>query len=121
MLRKPTTVHLGVTIRRRRVEAGMTQAELAHKIGSADATLSRIERGKMSPSQAMIEAIATGLACSVRDLFEPGPPTPPRKIRPAHAKLVQVTDGMTDAEIDDIVRALRTLVKVGKRLAHRTP
>jgi transcriptional regulator with XRE-family HTH domain len=93
---------------------------LAHKIGSADATLSRIERGKFGPSQAMLEGLASAIGCSVKDFFEPASAASSRKaIRPSQAKLLALTSEMTDAEVDDVVRAIRTLVRVGRRTSAR--
>jgi len=111
---------VGMAIRKRRMAAGLSQAELAHKIGSADATLSRIERGRRAPSQRMLESIAAGLGCSVKDFFDEDPaPSTVGKIRPVQARLLAFTKDMTDAEVDDIMRALKTLVMVGRRTAGR--
>lgn len=117
---KGPRVHVGLGIRKKRIEAGLTQAELAHKIGSADATLSRIERGKFSPSQAMLEGLASAIGCSVRDFFEPASGSTSKKtITPSQAKLLALTNDMTDAEVDDIARAIRVLVRVGRRTSAR--
>ncbi len=119
MPKKPVTPNVGLAIRRMRIGAGLTQAELAHRMHSADATLSRIERGKFSPSQAMLEGIAAALGCSVRDFFEAVAKTPGKTPRPAQAKLLAITADMTDAEIDDVVRAIKILVRVGRRTSAR--
>ena len=117
--KRAVTPNVGLSIRRLRIAAGLTQAELAHRTKSADATLSRIERGKFHPSQSMLEGIAAALGCSVRDFHEPAPKNKPKTIRPSQAKLLAMTNDMTDAEVDDVVRAIRTLVRVGRRTSAR--
>lgn len=110
------TTQVGPQVRARRIAAGLSQAELAHRIGAADATISRLERGKFSASERMLEAIATALHCTVADLYTRAekPPQAPA-VRPAQAKLLTVTEKMTDAEIEDVVRALHILIRVGQR------
>src|ERR1035437_9874041 len=106
MTKKVVTPNVGLSIRRLRIEAGLTQAELAHRMKSADATISRIERGKFGPSQALLEGVAAALGCSVRDFFEAPPKTKTKSIRPSQAKLIALTNDMTDAEVDDVVRVI---------------
>jgi hypothetical protein len=36
-------------------------------------------------------------------------------LRPAQSKLVLLTEPMSDTEIDDVVRAVKVLLRVGKR------
>lgn len=63
------TVELGKKIRARRKELGMTQEELAEKLGVGHQALSRIEQGHMAPKMDRLPLIAKNLKCTVADLF----------------------------------------------------
>jgi len=56
---------------RARKEAGLTQAELAARAGTAQAVISRIERGTMSPTLDTLTRIAKGLGMRPVVAFEP--------------------------------------------------
>ena len=118
MIKRGSSALLGRNVRARRNAAGLTQAELAHRLGGADATVSRLERGKFSPSQAMVEGLAKALSCKVSDLYSvTTEPTVKPAVRPSQAKLLTLTGKMSDAEIDDVVRAIKVLIKVGQRMS----
>jgi transcriptional regulator with XRE-family HTH domain len=55
-------MHTASLLREARLEAGLTQAELAERSGTSQATLCAYERGQKSPSTATLERIlaATG-------------------------------------------------------------
>lgn len=96
----------------------MTQAQLARKADTTDATLSRIERGKYTPSTPMVAKLAAALGVAPADLFDrtrPNEPTP----RPAVARLVAVVEMFSDAELDDLTRSLKTIFQAAKRAAQR--
>jgi transcriptional regulator with XRE-family HTH domain len=63
--------HIGSTLRRRRELAGLTQAELAGKVATSQATVARIEHGDRAPSVAMLERLFAALGCQVRLTLEP--------------------------------------------------
>lgn len=48
-------------VMRARLEAGMSQAELAKKVGTGQAVISRIENGSVSPTLDMFTRLARGL------------------------------------------------------------
>ncbi len=57
-------------IKKRRLEIGMTQAELAEAVGYADKTMiSKIERGVVDLTQSKIMAIAEALKTTTRELM----------------------------------------------------
>lgn len=59
---------LGERIKARRVELGLTQAQLAEKAGVRQPTLSNWESGSGSPQLAKLTNVATALGVSVADL-----------------------------------------------------
>ena len=65
---KPTLVTN--TIRSRREEAGMTQAELARLIGVTRQTLIAIEQGKYSPTLEIAFQIARAFGMPLESLFQ---------------------------------------------------
>lgn len=70
-----TIADLGVgdqqSVRRRRLEAGITQSALARRVGISGAYMSAIENGKfVNPNPEILAAIARELDCDVAELFE---------------------------------------------------
>lgn len=105
--------HLGVGVRRRRQARGMTQGDLASAAEIADETVSRIERGRLNPSVAMAERIATALETTLDELIQAKAPKE-RKLRPAEARLVTLVRNLSDTELEDVVRAVKILLAVGR-------
>ena len=58
------------TVRDRRRQAGLTQAQLAQRAGVSRQALSAIEAGRQVPSTALALLLAQALSCSVDDLFQ---------------------------------------------------
>ena len=56
-------------LRRRRVEAGLNQAELAKRVGCSAGHFSELESGTRNPSPALLSAIAAELRCKPADLM----------------------------------------------------
>ncbi len=114
---------IGINIRRKRLEAGLTQAALAEIAEIADGTLSRIERGRLQPSVGLAEKIAEALRVPVDSLLSRPKRPKKSKLRQCEARLLGLTRDMTDAEVDDVGRAVKLLIGVGRRTAGlaRTP
>lgn len=53
-----------------RLEAGMTQAELARKMGTTQANISRFENGNYNPSVLFLQKMAEGLGKRLIITFE---------------------------------------------------
>ncbi len=66
-------VRLSKNISNRRRELGLTQAQLAEKMGIEPETLSRFERGKHLPSLGTLEKLADLLLVTVADLLAEQP------------------------------------------------
>lgn len=57
------------TLKVRRKDAGLTQARLAHEVGTSRQTIISIERGDYAPSVYLALRIALTLTTTVEDLF----------------------------------------------------
>jgi transcriptional regulator with XRE-family HTH domain len=90
----------------------------------ADATVSRVERGRLAPSAALAVKLAGALGVKVDELMS-GTMKPARKaaMRPSVARLVAVVSDLDDAQVDDITRGLKLLLAAGRRSGglRRTP
>lgn len=65
---------LGLKIKGLRLQAGLTQQELADKIGvESPSYLSKIETGGASPSYELLGRIAHNLGVTLKDLFDKSP------------------------------------------------
>lgn len=73
-----------------RKDRGLTLEQLAARIGSTGATVSRLERGQQPYSQPLLEALAEALNCQPADLI----------MRPPGAsdRLKSVLDGLSEAD-----------------------
>ena len=58
-----------MNIRELRKAAGLTQSQLAEKVGVAQATVAEWERGDYFPSAQKLPSIAEALDCTVGDLY----------------------------------------------------
>ena len=54
-----------------RAQAGLTQEELAERMGTAQSTIARLEGGKGKPSTATLEKLARATGTKLRISFEP--------------------------------------------------
>lgn len=57
-------------IARKRMAAGMTQAQLAERSGMQARYIGAIERGERNPKYDTLRRIATALGCGVEELME---------------------------------------------------
>ena len=94
--------------------------QLAEAADVADATISRVERGRIaSPSMAFAEKLARALKVPASDLFESAKRPPQPGLRASERKLLAVVRDLEDAAVDDVAKALKTLLAVGRRGAER--
>lgn len=61
---------LGNQIRKKRMELGISQAELSRKIYKDKQSLERVENGKINPSIYYLSEIAEGLHLSLSELLK---------------------------------------------------
>ncbi|MDR2077124.1 MAG: helix-turn-helix domain-containing protein [Desulfovibrio sp.] len=60
---------LGKNIAERRRRLGLSQKELATKLGITQDAMARMEKGSMAPKMARLPCLAEALRCSVTHLF----------------------------------------------------
>ena len=63
-------MQIGINIKRRRCDRGMTQKRLAESSSVPQARISAYETGKITPSLVTLAVIAGALSCTVSDLVE---------------------------------------------------
>ena len=64
-----TEARLGSNLKAVRTEAGLTQAELAHKAGVSRKTINTVENGVFTPSTLLALSLARALDRTVEELF----------------------------------------------------
>lgn len=57
---------------RARIERGLTQQEVAHRIGTKQSVISRLESGRSNPSVAFLKKLAKALNTHLEIKFVPG-------------------------------------------------
>jgi transcriptional regulator with XRE-family HTH domain len=106
--------HIAANVRRLRMAAGLTQAQLAEAAEIVDATVSRVERGRLEPSADLLGRLAGALKVKADDLM--GPMKDPKPAyRRSVARLVAAVEGLDDGAIDDVTKAIKLLLAAGKR------
>jgi putative transcriptional regulator len=65
----PATIELESRLRRHREDAGLTQGELAERVGVSRKTINTVERGHYVPSTVLALRLAAALGVSVEELF----------------------------------------------------
>lgn len=63
--------HSPTRVRRRRIEAGLSQTAAAERSGISQSHLSMIERGRKGASAPVLLQIASTYGCEVKDLLPP--------------------------------------------------
>jgi transcriptional regulator with XRE-family HTH domain len=83
----PECQALGRRIKELRVQAAITQEELADRAGLFRTYLSRIERGSANPTLSMLHALSAAFGIPVIELFaQPGKEIP-RRVKPKSPQL----------------------------------
>jgi transcriptional regulator with XRE-family HTH domain len=67
---------VGPLLERLRLEAGLTQAELAHRVGTTQAAISKIETGRTVPGLDLLDRLAAALGRPIRLMFGEGAARP---------------------------------------------
>lgn len=114
-----TPKNIAANVRRFRVRAGLTQGQLAERADMADATISRVERGRLEPSSTLISKLAHALKVKTDDLLGPVRDAGKPRYRPSVAKLVALVEDLDDGAVDDVTKAVKLLLAVSRRAARR--
>ena len=61
-------LQLGERVKAIRIQKGLTQTELANRIGKDHPSINELENGKVNPSYYFLYEVATGLGISVNEL-----------------------------------------------------
>lgn len=69
MAQNPTLIEFGKKVRELRISKGMTQLELADKFQSAEATISRLEKGRLNPSLLWLIKLSKALEVEFSELI----------------------------------------------------
>ena len=59
---------LGLRVKEIRLQKGLTQTELANKIGKDHPSINKLENGKVNPSYIFLCEVADGLDISIKEL-----------------------------------------------------
>jgi transcriptional regulator with XRE-family HTH domain len=114
---KPPANPLGAAVRKLRLSRGMTQAQLAEAVGIANETMSRIENSRLpTVSLSLATRLAGVLGVPVARLFEEPKSLEPGALRPGELALLTLVQSLSEDELRDLVRALRTLVQLSRTI-----
>ena len=69
-MKKTLALRVGTTVRKLRVESGMSQVVFGERCGFYQTYLSRLERGQANPTLNALEVIAGALNLSIFEFFE---------------------------------------------------
>ena len=113
---KQLKLEFGARVRSLRRRAGMTQTELAERIGKSLDTVSNIERGVSSTRIETMAAIATALSGDLAELFEWSEPvSPDKEKRRAVERLVRLVEGESAETIERVTAMVETALGLGHR------
>lgn len=82
----------------------------------ADATVSRVERGRLEPSSALLGKLAHALRVKTDDLLGPVREAGKPRYRASVSKLVATVEDLDDGQVDDITKAIKMLLAIGRRI-----
>ncbi len=99
---------------KRRQKKGMTQIELAERLGIEQHSLSRMEKGIIAPKMSRLQELADILECSVADLFRETD-TPSAKAREIYHLIEEISPQMQDVVVDLIESTVYALKKLERK------
>jgi transcriptional regulator with XRE-family HTH domain len=103
---------LGAMVKHHRVRAGLSQQDLADRIGKTSVTVSRIETGKSATKFEGLTSLAAALEIDVRDLFGVGQFAVKEGRRDPLVGIVDQLSGLNDAELRVIADLIAAAVKL---------
>ena len=95
---KPVMASFGAIVAERRKLLNMSQETLAERVGIAQESLSRMEKGVIAPRFERLQLFADALGCSIADLFSTQKQTSARAVT-----LEQILSPLSDCEQREII------------------
>jgi transcriptional regulator with XRE-family HTH domain len=118
----PLDVMVGTKIRIFRMHRGLSQGDLAEKIGVAFQQVQKYESGANRVGASRLSRIAAALGISIGELFEPSPPKSPNSKSPFHLladrDALRVLTAFARTKDPRVRRAIARLVE---SVAHQPP
>jgi transcriptional regulator with XRE-family HTH domain len=99
---------VGAMVRHHRERIGLTQAELADRIGKSIETIGRIERGAVAPSFETLSDFSNVLEVPVREFFGAGFYTAKAGRNDPLVRLIDRISGLGDDDVDWLDRLVTT-------------
>lgn len=98
------SIRLGRNLAGYRKALGLTQEQLAQRLGVEPETISRFERGATAPSLATLEKIAALLQVRISDLLGEASPMPSDAAMILHAWLLRLNEDDRDFVLESVKR-----------------
>ena len=102
---------VGQRIQRLRLAAGLTQEQLAERVGIQPVSLSRIETGAKPGSISAYAAIASSLGITVSELMDVDVDHEEAEHSPEVEALKRTVEAMTPEQVELAARVVRELIK----------
>jgi transcriptional regulator with XRE-family HTH domain len=106
--KRPLASIFGSIISEKRILLGMSQEDLAEKVGITQVALSRMEKGLISPRFERLQSFAVALGCSVSELFPRADRTKDRA--DTIADIIQVLTSDQQTEIMNVMIILVRMI-----------
>jgi len=103
---------LGAMVKHHRVRAGLSQQDLADRIGKTSVTVSRIETGKSATKFEGLSSLASALGVDVRDLFGIGQFAASDGRADPLVAIIDQLSALNDAEIQVIAEIIGSALKL---------
>ncbi|MCY1042140.1 helix-turn-helix transcriptional regulator [Corallococcus sp. bb12-1] len=103
---QPLASTIGNAARAARARLGLTQAEVALRVGLAAAVYSRMERGLIHPSVSTLQRLCAALGASPDELMGHGPSVAARSEFPARHQLLLRIRHLKDSQVRALLHLL---------------
>lgn len=98
---------LGDAVKKARAEAGLTQSQLAEKLGIDYRSILNIENYKANPEMKLLYPLLRVLGIDSREIFNPGA----KRERPAQFQLRSLVDECSEEEASALIPILLAILK----------
>ena len=113
-------IHVGKTARLLRESLGLTQVEMADKLGISSIYVSKIENEKATPTLSSLARLATALEVSIPDLLHACGPSREDEINealadPFVAELAEFSSKLNAMQLSNVLSQVRDMVEHPRR------